>query len=652
LSIRKKRAWQEKLKGIKDASAIDVKEIVAEERRDWRLKGKQVQINEIMLPHLINYWIKIAQEKGVNDPLEFAFMDQIDFTSTFEENKNRLKNYLIYGDTVENIEKQELPEQVESMSVPQNGNGEDNIEALLAYLSQAGEQATADQFEKHIKKLTEERDKAQREGNKELAKAAENRFKQKMQAAQEEIQKEKNRVEKIQKEYEEKLQKVQEELDKYRPKLQRFTVTKPFTEGFPYKVGQTGETRDEEWLKKWSSHLQVGDQKPLIKTGLPLYQAGDTVTLKANPTRHYKILNRIETPNKDRIINDNPYYYMLQIDQQSATVHESMLTEYTPTSTPTYAPPPTKYEPKISTSKQLTGPPVKAALPSPLTPPPTPPPQIPMPKQEGSSDELWNRAQQTIIKQLRRVPDGTYREFLEELSAFEGRPYTEKQRAADEFSRLVIEQHTSIATPLRIDERKQRRGYMDLPIYHEEELPYTEDVNVYLPRYAEKPFPPDYTGRGLTSQEKMWVEEWWLAQMSLNHKIPEFNKKALHHILDQPYESWQKLLETCDSVLNAIVKGEHVAEIQRRPMPYVEIEAAIIHFTSIHNYETMAKLVEALKYHYFRVVGIDKVTPEQIREVARKAWKAQNPAYVVPRNPDITQTVKDYLVGTLGVDLS
>jgi len=114
--------------------------------------------------------------------------------------------------------------------------------------------------------------------------------------------------------------------------------------------------------------------------------------------------------------------------------------------------------------------------------------------------------------------------------------------------------------------------------------------------------------------------------------------EAFNSRMQLPYRSWEAFLTVYEELLKTIEAGKEVGIefaipllAPRITMPWRTDTAenerfdAIIHLTSIRLYETIEDLIYSQSPPGLQAYGILGVTPEEVKEAIRKAWKEKNP---------------------------
>jgi len=100
-------------RNIEDNWQINVKEYVAAERKELQRVGETTPLNQLSFVQLIAWFIKASQETGANDKPKIAdpwndpgtnLLEHVDFTSSYEENKNYLADIYSLSTEIETIE--------------------------------------------------------------------------------------------------------------------------------------------------------------------------------------------------------------------------------------------------------------------------------------------------------------------------------------------------------------------------------------------------------------------------------------------------------------------------------------------------------------------------------------------------------------------
>jgi len=121
-------------------------------------------------------------------------------------------------------------------------------------------------------------------------------------------------------------------------------------------------------------------------------------------------------------------------------------------------------------------------------------------------------------------------------------------------------------------------------------------------------------------------------------KDPARFREAFDNRMKLPYRSWEAFLTVYEQLLKTIEAGKEVAIEYAIPLLATRIAMpwrtdiaenerfdAIVHLTSIRLYPTIEDLIYSESPPGLEAYGILGVTPEEVKETVKKAWKEKNP---------------------------
>ena len=155
------------------------------------------------------------------------------------------------------------------------------------------------------------------------------------------------------------------------------------------------------------------------------------------------------------------------------------------------------------------------------------------------------------------------------------------------------------------------------------------EMFVYPVEKPKKPISPAAFPRSPTSEERAVLWDWFKYEMARLRQDPYRWRDVFQKRLNIPYRTWEGMMKTFQEFIADVEAGRELALIPllRIPMPWEETKGtekwrrdAIIHFVATKLYATMEDLIEALAEW-----GVyPKVTPEEVKEAVKEAWKTKD----------------------------